>query len=160
MLGKMNLQNESQDNAYKEVNNFSPRVKNISSFTNTDINNCLKEKKAVTRSKVGLMSNFKRDSALKSPKPTNFLRKSQASPNIFTERITLNQKRYDHKMAKNNSHDNMGYLSNGYESNDNSIIREAQPARKTTASVADHLSVKSERPKVSFGLNLHLGALS
>lgn len=150
MLGKMNLQNENQDNAYTEVNHFSPRVKHISSFINTDMNNGLKNKKAVPRTKVGLMSNFKRYSELKSPRSTNFLRKSQASPNIFTERITLNQKRYDHKVAKNNSHDNMGYLSNGYESNENSIIRESQPVKIASTSVLDHLSVKSERPKVSF----------
>ena len=72
------------------------------------------------------MDNFERDQVknLKSPSAISLLRKSQVSPSICNEKINLNQKRYDHKIAKNNSVDNMGYLSQGYDSNETSIVRD------------------------------------
>lgn len=54
-----------------------------------------------------------------SPKSINIMRKSQTSSKVLGEKISLNKKRYDYKMAKNNSVDTMGCLSQGYESTDN-----------------------------------------
>jgi hypothetical protein len=137
--------------AYAQANITPRKFKHASSFTNNTSKIVSPSKnKVVPKNKIGLTSNFNRDSECKSPCSVSLLRKSQAIPNIFNERITLNQKRYDYKMAKNNSVDNMGYLSNGYESNDNSVIKDTKPIRTTNVSIADHISVKSERSKVYY----------
>ncbi|CAI2362194.1 unnamed protein product [Moneuplotes crassus] len=85
-----------------------------------------------------------------SPKEINLVRNSHASPMIFSEKIDLNKKRYDYKMAKNSSVDNMGCLSQGYESTDGAKPRGAKGAKGATMSVGDHLSVNSERPKARY----------
>ena len=86
--------------AYAQAKDTPHKNKHASSFTNNTSKIAEPSKnKVVPRNKIGLISNFNRDSGCKSPCSVSLMRKSQAIPNIFNERITLNQKRYDFKLA-------------------------------------------------------------
>lgn len=105
--------------------NNNENMTNTSFTTDNNLGN-FQSNKQCTSHQSRLIGNFERDhdKNLKSPSAISLLRRSQVSPNIFNEKINLNQKRYDHKIAKNNSVDNMGYLSQGYDSNETSVVRD------------------------------------
>ena len=153
MMNKMNPHKKIAAMTLPTENATLDKSEVVDSFINTSISYDLnfKKNKLVPKTSIEVEDdlNFNPQKDIKSPKEICLVRRSQASPKIFSEKISLNQKRYDYKMAKNNSVDNMGWLSENYESKDNSRIKETGPGALNSLSIADHLSVNSERPKVS-----------
>jgi hypothetical protein len=110
-------------------------------------------KKNIPTTSIGLQNNYLRDDVTRRSqmsRKNEAVRKSTLSTNILSERVSLHQKRYDHKIAKNNSVDNMGYLSQDYESNEGNLKKLRTQNLKSDVSMGDHLSVNSERPKALY----------
>ena len=80
-----------------------------------------------------------------SPKTIEKLRRSEASPNIIVERSTLYERRYNHKIAKTNSVDNVGYTSNDCDSHNNSALKEQANVKITNGWNIESISMNSER---------------
>eukprot|EP00345_Euplotes_harpa_P007172 CAMPEP_0168317922 /NCGR_PEP_ID=MMETSP0213-20121227/170_1 /TAXON_ID=151035 /ORGANISM="Euplotes harpa, Strain FSP1.4" /LENGTH=229 /DNA_ID=CAMNT_0008318887 /DNA_START=403 /DNA_END=1093 /DNA_ORIENTATION=- len=90
------------------------------------------------------------------PKPQNAKkiianRKSQASLFVQMEKVSLTKRRYDHKMAKNNSVDNVWYSSNYADSSEQLSSKDiGRKIKLTCISMGDQASLRSEKPKAMY----------
>lgn len=109
----------------KKSSNILKRASSSNHLDNHQNSSIQTERKVLSNSnKYSENLNNKNNTEISSPKNLVSVRKSQDSPHILLERITLNKKRYDYKIAKNNSADHMGYTSHELESNENSFVKD------------------------------------
>lgn len=96
------------------------------SFTSDNLSKKCSSSRLLLNRNTTVERSYKKDvpNRMQSPRTIQKLRRSEVSPQIYSERPTLNERRFNHKIAKNSSVDNMGYVSQEYESIDNSMRHE------------------------------------